>query len=267
MQYFKETKNLQKKGGESLVMKITNNKENGITLIALIITIIILVILAAVSVRAVYEMGIVNHAVNGTQQYAQKAVEENQILGDTSNLIENTLEKLNNIQEDKSKKAYRVGDYIKINGEGFYVIEDSQENQTTVKLLAEKNVDTSTNKQSSSVNSLIFDSSATVYENSSIKHLVDEYVSALGVEVVSARLLTLDDMYDMGLVEPTYGSIRDCPSFVGLTDFWLGSTFDSPEYGTLVWFVNQGGDMEAWVPNDDSYYLHRITTSNYYFEV
>ena len=36
--------------------------EKAITLIALIITIIILVILAAVSIRAVYNMGIVNYA-------------------------------------------------------------------------------------------------------------------------------------------------------------------------------------------------------------
>ena len=45
------------------------NKEKGITLIALIITIIILVILAAVSIRAAYNMGIVSHAVNGAEGY------------------------------------------------------------------------------------------------------------------------------------------------------------------------------------------------------
>ena len=98
MQYFKVTKNLQKKGGEKLVMKRTNNNEKGITLIALIITIIILVILAAVSVRAIYNMGIVNYAVNGTQDYARGTVEENRILGNTGSFIENALARLRQIQ-------------------------------------------------------------------------------------------------------------------------------------------------------------------------
>ena len=73
-------------------------EEQGITLIALIITIIILVILAAVSVRAVYNMGIVDYAINGTQNYAGAAVKENQMLGETGLLIENTITKLNEIE-------------------------------------------------------------------------------------------------------------------------------------------------------------------------
>lgn len=44
--------------------------------------------------------------------------------------------------------AYEIGDYVTINGEGFYVIEDSPVSQTSVKLLAAKNIDTTTNKQS-----------------------------------------------------------------------------------------------------------------------
>jgi len=78
-----------------------NYNERGITLIALIITIIILVILAAVSIRAVYNMSIVGHAINGTQQYAERAKEENKMLGDTVNVIESTLGKLDNIQNGK----------------------------------------------------------------------------------------------------------------------------------------------------------------------
>lgn len=80
-------------------------KESGITLIALIITIIILVILAAVSIRAVYNMGILGQAVNGTKKYAQGAVEENQMLDETGRLLENTLAKLNNIQGGSSENG------------------------------------------------------------------------------------------------------------------------------------------------------------------
>lgn len=73
--------------------------ENGITLVALIITIIILVILAAVSIAAVYNMGIVNYAVNGTQNYAQAAKDENTMMKTTDNLIQNVEANLARIQQ------------------------------------------------------------------------------------------------------------------------------------------------------------------------
>ena len=79
-------------------MKEYLRKEEGITLIALIITIIILVILAAVSIRAVYNMGIVGHAINGTQDYARAAKEENRMLDRTGSYIDEALEKLREIQ-------------------------------------------------------------------------------------------------------------------------------------------------------------------------
>ena len=73
-------------------------QERGITLIALIITIIILVILAAVSIRAVYNMGIVNHAVNGTEGYAKAAKMEEETMQDTENFIEEIAGRIRNTQ-------------------------------------------------------------------------------------------------------------------------------------------------------------------------
>ena len=62
-------------------------RENGITLIALIITIIILVILAAVSIATVYNMGIVNHAVDGATGYATEAKRENKVMNETTSSL------------------------------------------------------------------------------------------------------------------------------------------------------------------------------------
>ena len=92
-----KTKNIQLKGDE----KGMRRNENGITLIALIITIIILVILAAVSIRAVYNMGIVGHAINGTQQYAEGAKAENEMLGQTVTKLEDAVAKVKEIQGRK----------------------------------------------------------------------------------------------------------------------------------------------------------------------
>lgn len=93
-----QNKNINLKGGiQKMNTKLKNNQ--GITLIALIITIIILVILAAVSIRAVTNMGIVGHAVNGTQQYAREAVRENNIFDRITSLLDNTVVKINGIQD------------------------------------------------------------------------------------------------------------------------------------------------------------------------
>ena len=73
-------------------------QEKGITLIALIITIIILVILAAVSINSVYNMKIVGKAIQGVQQYAQKTAEENKIMDNTTQLVGNTVKRLDAIQ-------------------------------------------------------------------------------------------------------------------------------------------------------------------------
>lgn len=86
----------ERKAGK--MKKFRLKQERGITLIALIITIIILVILAAVSIRAVANMGIVGHAINGTQQYARAGADENQILDKTGRRIEDAVSRIKEIQ-------------------------------------------------------------------------------------------------------------------------------------------------------------------------
>ena len=81
-------------------LRFFNKKaENGITLIALIITIIILVILAAVSIRTVYNMGIVGHAINGTQEYAKASKAEEKTMQDTEGFLANALERIQTTQD------------------------------------------------------------------------------------------------------------------------------------------------------------------------
>ena len=65
-------------------------QENGITLVALIITIIVLIILAAVTIMAVTDNGMVDKAIHGTENYAHAQYAE-------VNLLENTARDLNSI--------------------------------------------------------------------------------------------------------------------------------------------------------------------------
>ena len=74
-------------------------KESGITLIALIITVIILVILAAVSIRAVTNMKIVDYAVNGAENYAKAGKAENKTLDETVSFIDQAVERVNKASE------------------------------------------------------------------------------------------------------------------------------------------------------------------------
>ena len=81
------------------------NKESGITLIALIITIIILVILAAVSIRAVTNMKIIDYAVNGSENYVKAGKTENKTLDDTVSLIDEAVQKIDEIENPKPPLA------------------------------------------------------------------------------------------------------------------------------------------------------------------
>ena len=65
--------------------------ERGITLIALIITVIIIVVLSVVTINSINNMAIVGKTQNAVQQYAQRAVEENEMLDSLVGLLDNAL--------------------------------------------------------------------------------------------------------------------------------------------------------------------------------
>ena len=76
-------------------LRVSMKEETGITLIALIITIIILVILAAVSIRAAYNSGIINYAVNGTENYISAAEREKEAVYNAQIALENAVKGIN----------------------------------------------------------------------------------------------------------------------------------------------------------------------------
>ena len=130
-----EEKNKRKKdGGENEIMKNSLKQSKGITLIALIITIIILVILAAVSINAIYNMGIVGHAINGTQQYAQGAKDENAMLDETVTKLEDAVSKVKEIQggsttpSDPADPETPAGPQVKVGNEYVTLTEDNVRN-------------------------------------------------------------------------------------------------------------------------------------------
>ena len=71
------------------------------------------------SIRAVANMGIVEYAINGVQDYARGAVAENEMIGNAGNTIDSTLARLQEIQSESSTggngitiTAENVHDYL-----------------------------------------------------------------------------------------------------------------------------------------------------------
>ena len=87
-------------------MKEKLNKENGITLVALIITIIILVILAAVTIKEVFGNGFLDLAAKGAENYAIAQTEEENMMNELENFIKDKVADI----EGEGNKAPRFID-------------------------------------------------------------------------------------------------------------------------------------------------------------
>ncbi len=88
---------MKKKTKQNQIIKVYQEKEAGVTLVALIVTIIVLVIISAVSIMVVYNSRIVEYAVNGTKDYASEGINENKVLEGTESLIDSTVNMINDI--------------------------------------------------------------------------------------------------------------------------------------------------------------------------
>lgn len=239
---------------------LNNNK--GITLIALVITIIVMLILVTVTIRVATDGNLFTHASNAVKGTKTAIEGENALLD--GNVGDKTIEEIVAEQTGEgggaatTYTAYTVGQTVTIgeDEEEFYVIEDSDEHTSTVKLLAAQNVDTTTNKQSASASPVAFDSTNTTndynYDNANIptiKPLVNSYVSSLGVTVQEGRLMLLEEVVALGGDAENY-TTEDCPSFINATNFWLGSP--PKNNPTSVWNVfGAEGRLSISRKNDD----------------
>lgn len=79
--------------------------ENGITLVALIITIIVLIILAAVTIMSFKDSNLINTAVNGTINYANAQAYETKIMEDLYETLSDKIEKIESAQSKYITKA------------------------------------------------------------------------------------------------------------------------------------------------------------------
>ena len=136
-----------------------------------------------------------------------------------------------------------VGDVVTDStGEKFYIMSTEGDKYA---LLAEKNIDTTTMKQSDSANTIAF--SSTNYWSSIITYpynlnntatsadtdaiaIAKAYGTAKGVE---GRLITVEEVVALGGNKEKY-STEACPSWINRSNFWLGSAYSN----STVWRIN-----------------------------
>ena len=212
------------------------NNDKGITLIALVVTIIVLLILAGATISTTIKGGgLFEKAKSSVSKYNSAAYEEAQALERYANIYDNMGDNLAQEEIKPIDKAYTVGQEVKVAGEPFYVIETSAAGETNVKLLSKYNIDTDTNKQSSTNYTATYYNQDEFYEGSNIESIVNNYVSSLGVSTSYAGILTKDGFNNLA-----------SNSFATATNYWLNTWGDGMRAGAArCWYFVYEGKLNA----------------------
>ena len=163
-------------------------------------------------------------------------------------------------ETEPTAQTYSVGDHVSYNGVTYYVIEDSDATNDTVKLLKEEpltfaeinalNLTGITITESNGYGNVQYGSS-TDYSTSTVKQVVDAWknTAVKSGDTATARLITYDDLldnlgFDHGTPEASWINVNSeyTPSWVYSNyDYWtMTPVEDSDQY---VWAINPQSQM------------------------
>ena len=167
-----------------------------------------------------------------------------------------------------SYTAYQVGDHVSYNGVTYYVIEDSDTTNDTVKLLKE-NALTKTEMDNLNLTGITISEengygkvqygSSIDYSTSTVKQVVDAWKNSAVAngDTAIARLITFDDLstnlgYDESAKQCTgscwYNKPDDTPNWVYNSNY-LYWTMSQYQDSSLVWVVFSNGVLRNIVPS------------------
>ena len=169
-------------------------------------------------------------------------------------------------EETTPASAYQVGDHVSYNGVTYYVIEDSDANTSTVKLLKENpllkteidalNLSGITVTEYNSYGQVQYGSS-TDYSTSTVKQVVDAWKNTAVVsgDTATARLISFEDLttnlgyeyFDNGSAQ-YYDKTEDTPNWVYNSNYWYW-TMSQYEGSAGVWDVVFDGHLDGHVPS------------------
>ena len=166
-----------------------------------------------------------------------------------------------------SYTAYSVGDHVSYNGVTYYVIEDSDTTNDTVKLLKENPL-TKTEMDNLNLTGItileqngygrVQYGSSVDYSTSTVKQVVDAWKNtavATG-DSATARLITLDDLtdnlgyeyYEEG-TSTGYRNTESTPSWVYNSNYYYW-TMSQCQDSSRVWIVGSSGNLYNGVPSN-----------------
>ena len=159
--------------------------------------------------------------------------------------------------------AYTVGDHVSYNGVTYYVIEDSDTTNDTVKLLKENpltvkeindlNLDGITATGDDNSYGLVQYGSTTDYSTSTVKQVVDAWKNTAVVsgDTATARLITYDELMDnLGYNKATWDASyyivnpEYTPTWVYNSSYWYW-TMSQYQDSSYVWNVYDSGKLHG----------------------
>ena len=164
--------------------------------------------------------------------------------------------------------AYTVGNQVSYNNVNYYVIENSDTTQATVKLLkAEplstqeisdyKPADAQTYTNSKGYTGMQYHSSSNAYDGSYIKTTVDAWKAAKAPAATEARLITFEELtenlgFEYQLIDTSegYAKTDDTPSWVYNSNYLYWTMSPYTDSASSVWRVNDDG----WLRNYGVHY-------------
>ena len=173
--------------------------------------------------------------------------------------------------ETSTYTAYQVGDHVSYNGVTYYVIEDSDTTNDTVKLLKE-NALLKTERDDLNLTDIDiseFDGygkvqygSSTDYSTSTVKQVVDAWKNSAvkSGDTAIARLITFDELlpelgYDWSITSAgagEYPSVNEnVPAWVYNSNYWYWTMSQKADSST-VWNVNNDGGLNSNNPSFSS---------------
>ena len=152
--------------------------------------------------------------------------------------------------------AYTVGNQVTYNNVNYYVIENSDTTQATVKLLkaepltAEEIADYKPSEAQASGNGMQYHSSSNAYDGSYIKTTVDAWKAAKAPAATEARLITFEELtenlgFEYQLIDTSEGYTKtdDTPSWVYNSNYWYWTMSPYSDSASDVWDVHDDGGL------------------------
>ena len=152
--------------------------------------------------------------------------------------------------------AYSIGDEVSYNNVDYYVIENSDTTQSTVKLLKaeplnEEEINTYKPAEAQSATYygytwMQYGSNSNAYNGSYIKTTVDAWKTAKAPGASEARLITTEDLINLGYTknsETSYSKGDNVPTWIYNSNiqYWTMSSYDNST--SDVWVVNFDGSL------------------------